>query len=154
MRTLNSLLNSLIQFPTTALLAWLLDNQRFGSRKKRLMIGTTFTAIWVSRAYIAQTAWLAAWNFDLSVAGPEIDCANPAYAGAVVIYLFYAGQYGIFGSVILYTLATFTNDPRKNAGMGGLYVGSEYFIVVSEINRLTVNSLELWNCYIIRDQCE
>jgi hypothetical protein len=130
-RTLNSLLNSLIQFPTTALLNWFLDHQRFGSRKKRLMIGTTFTAIWVSGAYIAQTSWMTAWDFDRSIPGPKIDCADPAYAGVVVIYLFYAGQDGIFGSVILYTLATFTNDPRKNAGMGGLYVGSEYLIVFS-----------------------
>jgi MFS family permease len=125
-RTLNGLLNTLIQLPTTALLAWIMDNQRFGSRKKRVIIAITYNTLLVTGSYIAQTAWLRAWKFDISLPGPEIDFTDQAYRGAVVIYLFYAAQYGTFQSCVLYVLATFTNDLRKSAAIGGLYVGGEY----------------------------
>ncbi|KIW25919.1 uncharacterized protein PV07_09053 [Cladophialophora immunda] len=122
-RTLNSLLNGLIQMPMTYFVAWILDNQRFGARRRRLMIATAFVGTWFTGTYIAQTAWLAAWDFDLTVPGPDIDIHDKAYAGAIVIYLLYAALYGGFQGVVLYTLSTFTNDPRKTAALGGLYVG-------------------------------
>jgi len=35
----------------------------------------------------------------------------------------YAAQYGIFQNVVLYVLGTLTNEPRKTAAIGGLFVG-------------------------------
>ncbi|KAK5114037.1 hypothetical protein LTR85_010343 [Meristemomyces frigidus] len=122
-RILNSLLNNLIQIPVCLLLGWILDNEKLGSRKKRALIGITFDAVWITGAYIAQTAWLASWKFDRSIAGPMIDCTDSAYAGAVVIYMLYAAQYGIFQNMVLYVLGTLTNEPRKTAALGGLFVG-------------------------------
>lgn len=124
-RTLNSLLNNLIQLPASAFLAYLLDNERFGPRRRRMVYGLAFVSIWITGAYIAQTIWLASWNFSYDVAGPDMDFTDPAYAGAVTVYLFYAAQYGIFTSIFLYTLAAFTNDPRKSAGLAGMYIGRE-----------------------------
>lgn len=124
-RTLNSLLNSLVQIPTTFFAAWLLDNEKLGTRKKCLIMAITFVAVWMTGNYIAPTAWLAAWDFDLSVRGPAIDCTDAAYAGAVTIYLLYAAQYGAFQGLVLYALSTFTNEPCKIAAPGGLYVGGE-----------------------------
>lgn len=99
-RILNSLLNNLIQIPTCLFLGWILDNERFGTRKTRALIGITFDAVWITGTYIAQTAWLASWKFDRSVSGPMIDCTDPAYAGAVIIYILYAAQYGIVSNRI------------------------------------------------------
>lgn len=114
-RTLNSLLNNLIQIPVTLFVGFLLDTERLGSRKKRAFLGITFDLVWITSAYIAQTVWLSSWKFDRSVAGPAIDCADSAYAGAVVIYMLYAAQYGVFQNVVLYILGTLTNEPRKAA---------------------------------------
>ena len=47
-RVLNSLLNNLIQIPTTLGLGFLLDNERLGTRRKRAMIGITFDAVWIT----------------------------------------------------------------------------------------------------------
>jgi hypothetical protein len=55
-----------------------------------------------------------------------IDCTDKAYAGAVVIYMMYASQYGIFQNMVIYVLGTLTNEPRKTAAMGGLFVGGEH----------------------------
>lgn len=95
-RTLNSLLNNLIQIPTCLLLGWIFDNEKFGSRKRRALVGIAFVSVWITAAYVAQTTWLASWKFDRSVPGPMIDCTDAAYAGAIVIYMMYAAQYGIF----------------------------------------------------------
>ncbi|KAK4892204.1 hypothetical protein LTR27_009213 [Elasticomyces elasticus] len=138
-RVLNSMLNNLIQIPTCLFLGWILDNEKLGTRKRRACLGITFVAVWILGAYVAQTAWLASWKFDRSVPGPMIDCTDPAYAGAVVIYMLYAAQYGIFQNVVrlicnhikphahflqvLYVLGTLTNEPRKTAAIGGLFVG-------------------------------
>ena len=91
-RTLNSLLNNLIQIPTCFAMGYILDNQKIGSRRKRLLIAIAADAVWITGAYIAQTAWLASWKFDRSIPGPMIDCTDPAYAGAVVIYMLYAAR--------------------------------------------------------------
>ncbi len=122
-RVLNSMLNNLIQIPAALFLGWILDNERLGSRKRRAFIGITFDACWIISTYIAQTAWLASWRFDRSVPGPMIDCTDPAYAGAIVIYMLYAAQYGIFQNMVIYVLGTLTNEPRKTAAIGGLFVG-------------------------------
>ncbi|EED17435.1 conserved hypothetical protein [Talaromyces stipitatus ATCC 10500] len=121
-RTLNSLLNNLIQIPVTLFMGFLLDTERLGSRRKRAFMGITFDAVWITGTYTAQTVWLASWKFDRSVEGPAIDCTDSAYAGAVVIYMFFAAQYGIFQNVVLYVVGTLTNDPRKLAAMGGFFV--------------------------------
>ncbi|KAK0264500.1 hypothetical protein LTS09_001979 [Friedmanniomyces endolithicus] len=122
-RVLNSMLNNLIQIPAALFLGWILDNERLGSRKRRAFIGITFDACWIISTYIAQTVWLASWRFDRSVPGPMIDCTDPAYAGAIVIYMLYAAQYGIFQNMVIYVLGTLTNEPRKTAAIGGLFVG-------------------------------
>jgi len=124
-RVLNSLLNNLIQIPTSLFLGYILDNENIGSRRKRAFIGITFDTVWIVGTYIAQTVWLASWKFDRSVPGPMIDCTDSAYAGAVVIYMLYAAQYGIFQNMVIYILGTLTNEPRKSAAMGGLCVGGK-----------------------------
>ncbi|KAL1867535.1 hypothetical protein VTK73DRAFT_4138 [Phialemonium thermophilum] len=121
-RTLNSLLNNLIQIPVTLGVGFILDREAIGSRRKRAVLAITFDAVWITGAYVAQTAWLASWRFDRSVPGPAIDCTDAAYAGAVVIYMLYAAQYGVFQNVVLYVLGSLTNEPRKLAAMGGFFV--------------------------------
>ena len=81
--------------------------------------------IYFSYVYIPQTAWRSSWEFDRSVPGPMIDCTDLAYAGAVVIYMMYAAQYGIFQNMVIYILGTLTNEPRRTAAIGGLFVGSK-----------------------------
>lgn len=124
-RILNSLLNNLIQIPTCLFLGYILDNEKLGSRRKRAIIAITFDAVWITGTYAAQTAWLASWNFDRSIPGPMIDCTDRAYAGAVVVYMLYAAQYGLSTGTILYILGTLTNEPRKSAAIGGLYAGGK-----------------------------
>lgn len=121
-RTLNCLLNNLIQIPTTMIMGLLLDSPKIKSRKKRAILGITFDAVWITAAYIAQTIWLASWKFDRKIAGPSIDCTDPAYAGAIVIYMVYAAQYGMFQNVVVYVMGTLTNDPYMSASIAGLFV--------------------------------
>lgn len=72
-------------------------------------------------------------DFDLTVPGPDIYIHDSAYAGAITIYLLYAALYGGFQGVVLYTLSTFTNDPRKTAALGGLYVGGKWLPISSSM---------------------
>ncbi|KAI1622024.1 hypothetical protein EDD37DRAFT_687827 [Exophiala viscosa] len=122
-RTLNTLLNNLIQIPVTIGMGYILDCEKLGTRRKRAFIGITIDAVWITGAYIAQTAWLSSWKFDRSVAGPSIDVHDKAYAGAVVIYMFYAAQYGIFQNLVIYVLGGLTNEPRRSAANSGIFVG-------------------------------
>lgn len=124
-RNLNTVLNVLFQFPITVIHTWILDRCA-KSRRTRLFVGVTFDAVWITGAYIAQTVWLDSWNFSWSVPGPSIDVSDVAYRGAVVVYLFYAAQYGMFQSLVLYVLGSFTNDPVKTAAYGGMYTGRQY----------------------------
>lgn len=39
--------------------------------------------------------------------------------------MFYAAQYGIFQNMVIYVLGTLTNEPRKTAAIGGLFVGGK-----------------------------
>lgn len=128
-RTLNSLLNNLIQIPVTMLVGYILDSEGLGSRKKRALMGVTFDAVWITGTYIAQTAWLSSWNFDRSVPGPMIDCTEHAYIGAVVIYMMYAAQYGVFQNVVLYILTSLTNEPRKTSALAGFFVACMYRLI-------------------------
>lgn len=136
-RTLNSLLNNLIQIPTTFLMGYILDSERFGSRKRRAFIGISIDAIWITGTYIAQTIWLSKWKFNRAIGGPEIDVHDAAYGGAVIIYMLYAAQYGIFQNVVLWILGTLTNDPHKTAAMGGLFVGGKISVQTEIYRKLT-----------------
>lgn len=122
-RSLNAVLGSFIQIPTSFAMGYILDNEKFGRRKIRAFLGIGIDAIWITGAYIAQTAWLSSWKFDRSIPGPSIDVSDESYPGAVVIYLFYAAQYGIFQNVVIWLFGTLTNDPRRQAAIGGLFVG-------------------------------
>jgi hypothetical protein len=124
-RSLNATLGSFIQIPTTFAMGWLLDNERLGTRKRRAFIAITVDAVWITGVYIAQTIWLHSWNFDRAVPGPSIDVANSAYAGGFIIYMFYLVQYGIFQNVVIWIMGTLSNDPYKQASMGGLFVGGK-----------------------------
>lgn len=82
-----------------------------GSQVRRLRTGTF--SCWLTRmniagTYIAQTVWLSSWKFDRSIEGPMIDCTDSAYPGAVVIYMFYAAQYGMFQN--MYDLLEFETN--------------------------------------------
>lgn len=125
-RTLNSLLNNLIQIPVTVGMGYLLSSEKTGSRKRRAIIAITCNAVWITGTYIAQTIWLASWDFDRSIEGPMIDASDKSYAGACVIYMLYAAQYGTFQNVVLWILASLTNDPQKSAAMGGIFVGGKF----------------------------
>jgi hypothetical protein len=82
-----------------------------------------------------------------------IDCTDRAYAGAVVIYTLYASQYGIFQNMIIYVLGTLTNEPRKTAAMGGLFVGGKQPCFGIKSSSLTFFSSELRDSNFIRDRC-
>ena len=124
-RSLNSVLLSVIQLPTASAMGWLLDNDKIGTRRTRALIAVSIDAVWITGAYIAQTIWLASWRFDRSVPGPSIDITDRAYPGAVVIYLLYAAQYGMFQNVVIWMFGALTNDPPTQAAIGGLFVGSK-----------------------------
>lgn len=73
-RVLNSLLNNLIQIPTTLGLGFLLDNERLGTRRERAMIGITIDAVWITGddAPVRQILMLA----DQNKRYRDIHCSN------------------------------------------------------------------------------
>jgi hypothetical protein len=121
-RSLNNFLVHLIQIPLALIMGWILDNERFGRRRTRALIAITIDTVWITGVYIAQTIWLHSWNFDRSVPGPSIDLHDAAYPGAVIIQLIYGAQYGIFQNVVLWILGSLSNEPKKTALMGGIFV--------------------------------
>lgn len=124
-RTLNSMLGNAIQIPATFAMGWILDSEKLGTRKRRGLIAIAVDCVIITGTYIAQTIWLSSWKFDRSVPGPNIDCTDAAYPGAVVIYLLYVMQYGIFQNVVIWTFGSLSNDPRKLGQLAGIYVGSK-----------------------------
>jgi hypothetical protein len=125
-RSLNNILINVIQFPFAFGLAYLvLDNERLGSRKRRGLIAVLFDTIWITGTYIAQTIWLSSWKFDKTVAGPNIDYTDNSYPGALIIYLCYGAQYGIFQNTVLWVLGSLSNDPFILGNYSGLFVSGE-----------------------------
>jgi hypothetical protein len=121
-RSLNNILINIIQFPFAFGLAYLiLDNERLGSRKRRGLIAVSFNAVWITGTYIAQTIWLSNWKFDRAVTGPNIDWTDDAYPGALIIYLCYGAQYGIFQNTVLWILGSMSNDPFILGNYSGLF---------------------------------
>ena len=110
-RTLNTMLGNAIQVPITLGFGCLLDSPILGPRRRRAFIGIFIVAVWVMGAYVAQTIWLSSWNFDRSIPGPSIDIHDDAYPGALTIYLFMVGQYGIFQNIVIYVFGCITNHP-------------------------------------------
>jgi hypothetical protein len=121
-RSLNNVLTNIFQIPFTFFVGYILDSKKLGSRKTRGLTAVTFVAVWVTGTYIAQTIWLSSWNFDRSIAGPAIDWTDSSYPGAVIIYLCYGAQYGMFQNTILWILGTLTNQPARLGHMVGLFV--------------------------------
>ena len=121
-RSLNNVLTNIVQIPFTLLIGHLLDNPKLGSRRQRGMIVVVIDAIFITGTYIAQTIWHASWNFDRSIPGPAIDWTDSAYPGAVIIYLCYGAQYGMFQKTVLWLLGSLTNQPSKTGHMVGLFV--------------------------------
>lgn len=109
-------------------MGYILDNEKFGKRKTRACITIAIDAVWITGAYTAQTAWLASWKFDRSIPGPSIDVSDAAYPGAIIIYLLYNAQYGVFQNVVIWIFGSLTNEPRNQAAIGGLFVGGEFNI--------------------------
>jgi hypothetical protein len=122
-RSLNNVLNFVTQIPTVVGCGYLLDNKRFGRRKTRIFIALSVIFVWHAGTYIAQTIWLASWKFDRSVKGPSIDVNDAAYPDAVIIYLLYGGQWGMFQNTIIYLVGALANDPYWIANVSGLFVG-------------------------------
>lgn len=141
-RNLNSVLTNIIQIPFSIGLAALLDSTKFGSRKKRGLVAIALCSTIIIGTYIAQIIWLSSWKFDRSIDGPGIDWKDPAYKGAVVIYMLYGAQYGMLENLVLWILGTLTNEPNKLAHMGGLFVSGKYFPAVF-VNRDTDKSTVL-----------
>ncbi|KAK5043607.1 hypothetical protein LTR84_011367 [Exophiala bonariae] len=121
-RSLNNVLNNVTQIPTVIGCGLLLDNKRL-RRKTRALIAITIIMIWVTGSYIAQTIWLSSWKFNRHIPGPSIDINDAAYPGAVIIYLFYGGQYGMFQNTVVWIIGSLTNDPRRISHMSGIFVG-------------------------------
>jgi hypothetical protein len=121
-RSLNNVLTNIVQIPCTILIGYLLDSEKLGSQRQRGMIVVVIDAIFITGTYIAQTIWLASWKFDRSIAGPSIDWTNPSYLGAVIIYLCYGAQYGMFQNTVLWLLGSLTNQPSRLSHMAGLFV--------------------------------
>ena len=122
-RSLNNVLTNLTQIPFTILIGYLLDCERLGTRRQRGMIVVVIVATFVTGTYIAQTIWLASWKFDRSIPGPSIDWTHSSYPGAVIIYLCYGAQYGMFQNTVLWLLGSLTNQPSRLGHMSGLFVG-------------------------------
>ena len=121
-RSLNNVLTNIVQIPFTLLIGHLLDNPTLGSRRQRGMIVVVIDAIFITGTYIAQTIWLASWKFDRNIPGPAIDWTDSSYPGAVIIYLCYGAQYGMFQNTVLWLLGSLTNQPSKTGHMVGLFV--------------------------------
>ena len=124
-RSLNNVLNNVTQIPTVIGRGLLLDNKQL-RRKTRAFIAVTIIMIWVTGSYITQTVWLASWKFDRHVPGPSIDIKDAAYPGALMIYLFYGGQYGMFQNTVVWIIGSLTNDPRRLSHMAGIFVGRKF----------------------------
>lgn len=125
-RSLNNVLNNVTQIPTVVACGLFLDNKNL-RRKTKAFIAVTIIMVWVVGSYIAQTIWLASWKFDRHVPGPSIDYKDAAYPGAVIIYLFYGGQYGMFQNTVVWIIGSLTNDPHQLAHFSGIFVGRKTF---------------------------
>ncbi|RSL49569.1 hypothetical protein CEP51_015471 [Fusarium floridanum] len=122
-RSLNNVLPYACQIPVALFVGYaLLDNERLGSRRRRGLLAISFDAILITGTYIALTIWLDSWGFERSQPGPNIDINDAAWPGAVVIYVLYGAQYGIFQDTVLWVLGSMSNQPKLMAHMGGVMV--------------------------------
>ncbi|ETS75937.1 hypothetical protein PFICI_12881 [Pestalotiopsis fici W106-1] len=123
-RSLNNFLNYIFQIPSALFVGYfILDNNRLGSRRRRGLLAIGFNSTLILGTYVALTIWLHSWNFNRNIEGPMIDLKDAAYPGAVVIYILYGAQYGIFQNTVLWLVGSLSNQPGAMAHMGGIFVG-------------------------------
>jgi hypothetical protein len=119
-RSLNIVLTNIVQITFANGVGYILDHEKVGSRRRRGLWVIAFDAIWVTGTYVAQMIWLSSWKFDREIPGPAIDWTDPSYPGAVIIYLAYGAQNGLFQNTIIWLLGAMTNQPERLVHMGGL----------------------------------
>lgn len=135
-RNLNNVLTNVVQIIFNLFVSWIMGLEKLGTRKRRAIVIVVFDAVWVTGTYVAQTIWLASWQLDRNVPGPAIDWKDPAYPGAVVIYLAYGAQNGFFQNTIYWLLSAMTNQPERLVHMAGLATSGRPFPSVPLIFRV------------------
>lgn len=124
-RSLSNLLFQVIMIPAPMMLAWLMDNQRIASRRKRGLLGVAAVGVVTICANTGVIGWIVANNMDeRSASAKPVDWTDKAFAPAFVLYLLYGIIYACFQIVVQWTLSCLTNEPSLCARYAGAFKGT------------------------------
>ncbi|RFU31710.1 hypothetical protein B7463_g4648, partial [Scytalidium lignicola] len=116
-RCLNGFVALLVALPINFFLSWMLDHTQW-TRRVRGVIATSFIAVFLIGAYIAEICRTYKWNRH--IAGPNMDWNDPGYAGVLILYIINWVACSLVLNLVMWFLGTLSNDPEKCAHYSGL----------------------------------
>ncbi|KXT01574.1 hypothetical protein AC578_6353 [Pseudocercospora eumusae] len=122
-RSLNNLMFNFIQLPASFGMTYILDNERFGRRRVRCLIGITLMSAITLSICAAEAAWLVKNDIDRSKPGPSVDWTDSRFGSPFAIYTIYGSVYSIYQIAVQYVICTLTNEPERLSRMAGVFRG-------------------------------
>ncbi|KAK7533803.1 major facilitator superfamily domain-containing protein [Phyllosticta citribraziliensis] len=123
-RSLTNLLFQFIMIPTPLAMAWVMDNKRIKSRRKKGMMGSLMMGVITMGATVGLLIWIIVNDIDANDPAPGIDWSDPSFASGFILYLLFGIVYATFQICVQWTMSALTNDPVLCARYAGAFKGT------------------------------
>ncbi|KAK8200219.1 major facilitator superfamily domain-containing protein [Phyllosticta capitalensis] len=123
-RSLNNLLFQVIMIPAPLAMAWVMDNKRIKSRRKKGMMGSIMMGAITMGATVGLLIWIIVNGIDANDPAPGIDWTDSSFTSGFILYLLFGIVYATFQICVQWTMSALTNDPVLCARYAGAFKGT------------------------------
>lgn len=110
--------------PAPLCLAFVMDNPRIQSRKKKGLLGTTIVGIISIATLAGLLGWVINHDVDRTKDPPSVDWTDAAFGAGFILYLLNGIIYACYQIVVQWALAGLSNDPALCARYAGAFKGT------------------------------
>lgn len=110
--------------PAPIALAYIIDNPRIYSRRKKGLLGAMAMSLITLGAIAGVLGWVLSNNLDRNGPSPAIDWTESAFTAGFILYILAGVIFACFQISVQWTLASMTNDPALCARYAGAFKGT------------------------------